>query len=144
MVEEISGAEGMLTEGEGFFRVVEGSHRKPEVFTPEIVHNLLCMAMEKFAMSILLRMGVLPDNHTFSDLVTALKQHIPIAGEVEEALLTLDEESDLCSLEIRRSRIPPADRMLRLEAIGVRLREAAVEVVRGGNLFPLQLEASPS
>lgn len=137
---EISGAEEMLAEGEGFFRVVERSHLKPKVFTPEIVHNLLSMAMEKFAMAILMHRGELPDNHTFFDLVTALKAIVPMSAEIEAALLAVDEESDLCSLEIRQTKIPPPERMAMLIGIGGRMRDAAVDAVRRGNDFPLALE----
>ena len=137
---EISGAEEMLAEGEGFFRVVERSHLKPNIFTPEIVHSLLSMSMEKFAMSILLHRGELPDNHTFFDLVTALKAVVPMSAEIEAALLAVDDEADLCSLEIRQTKIPGPERMAMLIGIGGRMRDAAVEVVRGGNDFPLHME----
>jgi len=137
---EISGIEAILTEGEGYFQVVRKSHLRPLVFTPEIVHNLLGMAMEKFAMAILMHRGELPDNHTFFDLVSALKAVVPMSAEIEAALLAVDEESDLCSLEIRQTKIPGPERMAMLIGIGGKLRDAAVEAVRGGNDFPLALE----
>jgi hypothetical protein len=137
---EISGIEPFLREGEGYFRVVQKSHLRPRIFTPEIVHSVLCMALEKFIMAILMRTGTLPENHTFADLVFALKTEIPVSAEIEEALLTLDLESDLCSLEIRKVRIPGPERMQELVAVGVRLQEAAREAVRSDNRFPLNLE----
>jgi len=137
---EISGAEEMLAEGEGYFRVVERSYLKPKVFTPEIVHNLLSMSMEKFSMAILMHQGLLPENHAFDDLVNALKAVVPMSAEIESALLALDAESDLCSLEIRKSQIPGPERMAMLIGIGCKLRDAAVDSVRGGNDFPLHLE----
>jgi hypothetical protein len=140
-IREISGAKDLFDEGEGFFRVVESSHRKPAIFTPEIVHNLLCMAIEKYAMSILLSMGALPDNHTFSDLVEALKPQIPVSPGIEEALLALDQEADLCSLELRQPSLPTPDRMEFLKGIGRRFKEAAREAVLEGNTFTLQLES---
>jgi hypothetical protein len=139
-VEELTGTRTVLQEGEDFFRVVRASDRRPVVFTPEIVHNLLGMALEKFAMAILMCSGDLPDNHTFSDLIRALKAKIPVGAQVEEALLGMDAESDLCSLEIRRSSIPGPERMALLVGIGERLRAAARECVLEGNPFPLQLE----
>jgi hypothetical protein len=139
-INEISGIEPFLLEGEGYFRVVQKSHLRPRIFTPEIVHSVLCMALEKFIMAILMRTGNLPDNHTFADLVFALKTEIPVSAEIEAALLTLDLESDLCSLEIRKVRIPGPERMQELVAVGARLQEAAREAVRGENRFPLNLE----
>jgi len=125
-IREISGAKDLFDEGEGFFRVVESSHRKPAIFTPEIVHNLLCMAIEKYAMSILLSMGALPDNHTFSDLVEALKPQIPVSPGIEE---------------LRQPSLPTPDRMEFLKGIGRRFKEAAREAVLEGNTFTLQLES---
>jgi hypothetical protein len=137
---EISGIEPLLKEGEAFFRVVQRSPLRPGVFNPELVHGLLSMALEKFAMCILMSAGTMPDNHTFGDLVGELKAHIPVSAEIEAALLELDVESDLCSLEIRKTRIPGEERMRMLIGIGERLQAAARECVREGNHFPLQLE----
>jgi len=137
---EISGIEAILTEGEGYFQVVRKSHLRPLVFTPEIVHNLLGMAMEKFAMVILMQAGTMPDNHTFSDLLRELKAQIPVRPSIETALLAMDEESDLCSLEIRKVRIPGPERMRELVEIGELLQEAARDALHNGNRFPLHLE----
>jgi len=137
---EISGIEPLLQEGESFFRVVRNSHLRPNVFNPELVHGLLGMALEKFAMCILMSAGTMPDNHTFADLLRELKAQIPVRAEIEAALLGLDAESDLCSLEIRQTRIPGPERMQELIAIGELLQAAARECVHEGNLFPLQLE----
>ena len=139
-MQEISGIEAILTEGEGYFQVVRKSHLRPLVFTPEIVHNLLGMALEKFAMVILMQAGTMPDNHTFSDLLRELKAQIPVRASIEAALLALDEESDLCSLEIRKVSIPGPDRMRELIEIGELLRAAAGDAFHNGNRFPLHLE----
>ena len=137
---EISGIETLLTEGEGYFQVVRKSHMRPLVFTPEIVHNLLGMALEKFVMVILMRAGTMPENHTFSDLLRELKAQIPVRPDIEAALLGMDEESDLCSLEIRKVRMPSPERMAELIGIGELLQEAARDALHNGNLFPLHLE----
>jgi hypothetical protein len=137
---EISGIEALLAEGEGYFQVVRKSHTRPLVFTPEIVHNLLGMALEKFAMVILMRAGTMPDNHTFADLLRELKAQIPVRPSIEAALLGMDEESDLCSLEIRKVRMPSPERMRELIEIGELLQEAARDALHNGNLFPLHLE----
>jgi hypothetical protein len=139
-VMEISGIEAILTEGEGYFKTVSRSHMRPLVCTPEIVHNLLGMALEKFVMVILMRVGTMPDNHTFSDLLRELKAQIPVRPAIEAALLAMDEESDLCSLEIRKVRIPGPERMRDLIEIGGLLQEAARDAFHNGNLFPLHLE----
>ena len=139
-VQEISGIEAILKEGEGYFQVVRRSHLRPLVFTPEIVHNLLGMALEKFAMVILMLAGTMPDNHTFADLLRELKAQIPVRPSIEAALLSMDEESDLCSLEIRKVRIPGPERMRELVEIGELLQAAARDALHNGNLFPLHLE----
>lgn len=143
-VDRLSSAEEFFREGEGYFRTVEGSARRPSVFTAELVHDLLCMSLEKYAMAILAGLGELPLNHTFADLVWSLKQCVPMAPELETGLLSLDEQSDLCSLEIRKPRIPSREELLPLIEMGRRLQRAAREVVLEGSSFPLALEASPA
>lgn len=133
-------AQGFWEEAEGFFRVVSARHKRPGVFGPELVHNLLCMALEKYAMAVLAGLGELPENHTFADLVGAMKARIPVAGSIESSLLELDDRTDLCSLEIRKVFLP---REFELELgieVGRRLRKAAQEVLVEGSLFPLALE----
>lgn len=140
--ESLSGTQAFFAEGEGYFKTVLGSVRRPEVFSTELVHSLLCMALEKYAMALLSGLGELPQNHTFADLVEALKQCVPMAAEVETALLSLDEQSDLCSLEIRKPRIPDRAELDRLTTIGMRLQAAAREVVLEGSRFPLAMESA--
>jgi hypothetical protein len=138
--EKSTTSELFLQEGEGYFKVVEGYSKRPEVFTAEIVHNCLCMSLEKYAMAILTHSRNLPDNHTFDDLVTALKFLIPVSAEVETALLALDDQSDLCSLDLRQAKVPELSEMGPIIEIGRRLRRGAFETVREGNPFTLALE----
>ncbi|MBK8800968.1 MAG: hypothetical protein IPN71_02725 [Fibrobacteres bacterium] len=139
--ERLSGTEGFFAEGEGFFKTVLGSARRPEVFNTEVVHGLLCMALEKYAMALLSGLGELPQNHTFADLVWSLKQCVPMSADMERTLLSLDEQSDLCSLEIRKPRIPEREELDRLIEMGKHLQAAAREVVVEGSKFPLAMES---
>ncbi|HNY29566.1 MAG TPA: hypothetical protein PKO15_01645 [Fibrobacteria bacterium] len=141
VVERLSGAEEFFREGEGYFKAVLGGAKRPAVFTEELVHDLLCMALEKYCMAILAGLGELPLNHTFADLAWALKHCVPVSARLESALLLLDERSDLCSLEIRKRCIPTREELARLVEVGRRFQSAAREVVLEGERFPLALEA---
>ncbi len=61
-------------DGEQFLRTAVSAHRRGNPrFTPEIVYNLVAMAIEKLIMALLMRRGDLADNHTMVDLLAALR-----------------------------------------------------------------------
>lgn len=104
----IGGWEDFLKDGEGFLRTAIGAHEKQrKVFTPEILYNIIAMAIEKFVMAALMRHGALPYNHTMKDLVEAMDETFPAAiDDLREGLLKMDQYQDICDLE-GFSIIPP-------------------------------------
>jgi len=97
----VKGWEEFFSHGEGFLHTATQAQRKGvQTFTPEILYNLLAMAIEKFVMAALMRHGKLPDNHTMADLVAAMEQVFPgKMGAMSVGLLQLDQYQDICSLD---------------------------------------------
>jgi len=87
------------SEGKSYHKTAQGSVRRPEVFTPGIIHNLAAMSIEKYFMAIFMHRGSLPRNHTMADLVWEAKRLFPIDPELERILLHMDELQSICSIE---------------------------------------------
>lgn len=100
-IQSIEGWEDYLKNGEGFLKTAAGAHGKQKkVFTPEILYNIIAMAIEKFIMAALMRQGTLPYNHTMKDLVEAMDETYPAAiDDLREGLLRMDRYQDICNLD---------------------------------------------
>jgi hypothetical protein len=97
----VKGWEEFFNHGEGFLNAAVQAQRKGvQTFTPEILYNLIAMAIEKFVMAALMRHGELPCNHTMADLVAAMEQVFPgKMGEISTGLLQMDQYQDICALD---------------------------------------------
>ena len=97
----IEGWEEYQLNGEQYLKTAVGAYqRRRNVFTPEILYNIIAMAIEKFVMAALMRHGNLPYNHTIKDLVEAMEKTFPHSmDELREGLLALDKYQEICDLE---------------------------------------------
>jgi len=115
--QSIEGWEEFLHEGEAYLRTAVGAHdKKRAVFTPEILYNIIAMAIEKLVMAALMKQGALPYNHTMGDLVEAMEETFPGAlGEIKEKILALDRYQEICDVDafmIRPPKVEEIDGML--------------------------------
>lgn len=117
----IEGYRDFQREADAYLKTAIGAKKRPQVFTPPIVHGILSMAIEKHIMAILMESGKLPDNHTFDDLVSAMDAVAPLDPDLANFLLELNRFDDMCSLDPRKR--PEPD-----EALVERMREAACAV----------------
>jgi hypothetical protein len=97
----ISGWEEFLHHGEGYLKTALAAHQKNiQAFTPEILYNLVAMAIEKFVMAALMRHGAMPYNHTLADLVEAMEETFPgQLADLGDKLLALDKYQEICDLD---------------------------------------------
>lgn len=121
-----------ITEGRQFHKAALGGLNRPDVFSPEILYNLLAMAMEKYIMGLLMYRKSLPDNHTFRDLVDGLRRMEAqdpkysgprLADELAEELLALDAFQEICSVEGYARRGPSVEEIRNMTRTSARLRE---------------------
>lgn len=85
-------------EGQQFLCLAENAYRKQnKVFTPDILYNIIAMAIEKLVMGALMEIGRLPYNHTMHDLAAALEQWMPetILGMADE-VRHMDSYQEIC------------------------------------------------
>lgn len=97
-IRPISGWEEFLEQGKGYLRTAAAAYRKERIFfTPEILYNLIVMAIEKFVMAVLMRHGTMPYSHTMADLIEAMEETFPLAmKDIRNELLQLDTYQDIC------------------------------------------------
>jgi len=95
------GWEEFWLDGKAFLKTARAAHAKRrQVFTTEILYNLIAMAVEKFVMAALMWHGIMPDNHTMKDLVEAMEATFPgVLGPLGGNLLKLDAFQQICDLE---------------------------------------------
>ena len=63
--------EASIEEADQYLKTAVGGLKPEKVFTPEILYNILGMAIEKYCLALLYYKETMPDNHTFHDLVDA-------------------------------------------------------------------------
>jgi len=127
----IGGWEEFLREGEAYLKTGTGAHaRAKKAFTPEILYNLVAMAVEKLVMAALMQRGALPYNHTIGDLVEAMETVFPaeIAG-LKEQLLDLDRYQEICDLDAFKIRPPTPAEIPSMLALAEELRQLVHHLV---------------
>lgn len=99
-----------MTEGDAYLKTARGGQKRPGVFTPEILYNLLAMAIEKHIMAALIFKGTLADNHTFTDMIHSARELCPLDDELIEKLIELESYQEICPVfdGYNRKEFPPA------------------------------------
>ena len=125
----VKGWEEYFRHGEGFLNTAaQALHKSVQAFTPEILYNLIAMAIEKFVMAALMRHGELPCNHTMADLVAVMEQVFPgKMGEIGEGLLKMDQYQDICSLDGFKISPPMMEEIPAMLELAERLRRLVQE-----------------
>ena len=128
----IEGWEEFLHEGAAYLKTAHGAYAKErKVFTPEILYNVIAMAIEKFAMAALMRYGALPCNHTMGDLVEAMENTFPGAlADIREDILGMDRYQEICDVEAFTIRPPERDRIPGMLDVATRLQSLVQALVR--------------
>lgn len=85
-----------MNEGDAYLKTGTGGALRPEVFSPEILYNVLAMAIEKHVMAALVFKGTLADNHTFTDLINSAKEVCPLSDSIAMRLLDLEVYQNIC------------------------------------------------
>ena len=128
----IEGWEEFLHEGEAYLKTAHGAHAKErEVFTPEILYNIIAMAIEKFVMAALMKHGALPYNHTMGDLVYAMEETFPGAlGDLKERILDLDQYQEICDVDAFAIRPPGIEEIEGMLVIARQLQSLTHALIR--------------
>lgn len=98
-IRSITGWEEFFDDGNRYLRTASSAYTKgKEIFTPEILYNIIAMAIEKFVMATLMHHGTMPCNHTMADLVAAMEETFSddAIADIREGLLNLDKYQEIC------------------------------------------------
>ncbi|NOX80489.1 MAG: hypothetical protein GXP57_05280 [Deltaproteobacteria bacterium] len=124
-MEAITGWEEFLRDGEAYLKTAVAAHQKrQDVFTPEILYNIIAMAIEKFVMAALMRHGTLPYNHTMTDLVESMEETFP--GDISAGLIKMDKYQDICALDNYHISPPAMEEIPGMLELGQKLRSLVV------------------
>ena len=85
-----------MEEGDAYMKTARGGQKRPAIFTPEILYNILGLAIEKHIMAALMAKNMLADNHTFTDLIEATKQIGEIDEEIAGKLRKFEGYQNIC------------------------------------------------
>jgi hypothetical protein len=72
--EKVNDWETFYTEGLRYREIAQKTAGNTVKFTPEILYNLSCIAIEKLFMGYFLKVKFMPYNHTLQDLVESMKE----------------------------------------------------------------------
>ena len=127
-IEPIRGWEEFLQDGKGFLSTaLAGYQKRQQVFTAEILYNIIAMAVEKFIMAALMRHGALPYNHTMGDLVEAMEHTFPgRMGTISEGLLDLDRYQEICDIDAFNIRPPGLEKISGMLELADRLHSLVI------------------
>jgi hypothetical protein len=91
--------EVFFEDGLGYHKTVLGSLKRPKVFTPELIQNIAAMGIEKYFMAIFMHRGLLPRNHTMTDLMEDYRAIGNLPEELEDDLRFFDSLQSICSID---------------------------------------------
>lgn len=140
-MEEISGWEDFLREGEAYLKTAAGAHaRRRDIFSAEILYNIIAMAIEKFVMAALMRHGTMPYNHTMGDLAEAMEETFCGAmGEMKEKLLAMDKYQEICDPETYTIRSPAMEEIPEMLQLAKQLESLVIKtLLQAGSAADLQ------
>lgn len=124
MLVQISDWRNYYHDGEKFLRTATaGQSRRPEIFTPEILYNVIAMAIEKFIMGFLMYNGDLADNHTMADMIHSMERHLQLPPDLARDLIHLDSFQEICSLDSYNYKTPTRDQIDEMLATARKTRE---------------------
>lgn len=128
----IHGWQEFYRDGHAFLEAARGGHdRRQEVFTPDILYNLVAMAVEKFIMAALMSQGAMPYNHTMADLVHAMDRTFPgKMKNLREGLLSLDQYQQICDLDGYTIQPPEMDEIPRMIDLADEVRKLVRESIQ--------------
>lgn len=112
-----------LNDGSRYLKTATNGFRsRPAVFTPEIVYNLVGMAIEKHIMGFLLHDNRLPDNHTLTDLIHALEDLCNVETDLYDRVIRMDRFQEICSMDAYRREPPDAGDVPEFLEVGGRIQ----------------------
>jgi hypothetical protein len=85
-------------EANAYYKTAIGGLRRKNIFTNEILYNIISMSIEKYIMAFLFARKYLPACHTLGGLIKDLKKFIPVEESLEKKVAQFDNLQFICAL----------------------------------------------
>ncbi len=95
-----------VDDGDKYLSAAINSSKRRKVFTPELIYNIVAIAIEKHLMGYLLYHRKMPENHTLRDLTRAVREISPFSGYLEQKISYMDSFQEICCLSTYNRRVP--------------------------------------
>lgn len=87
-----------IAEANGYFKAATGGLNRKEIFTNEILYNIISMSIEKYLMGFLVSRNQLPQCHTLSNMIQEVKVLTPVSDYIVQKMNYFDKVQQICSL----------------------------------------------
>ena len=119
-----------IRDGDRYLKAAaEGARRRKSVFIPEILYNIVSMAIEKHIMGYLLFHNRMPDNHTLADLAEAVGAIESFDDELIRRMVRMDRFQRICALSDYFRQQPSEDDVGEFLEIGQLVRNSVAELL---------------
>lgn len=107
----------MINEGRKYISIVSKSVSSKR-FSSSLLYNLSAIALEKYVIGVCMLHNQLPENHTLTDLITAVTQLVPIDKVLQTNILQFEDVQMLCSIDdYQRRELSPPDLARFIESV---------------------------
>ncbi len=127
----IGGWQDFLKEGNQFLATASNGYaRRQQVFTAEILYNLVGLAIEKWIMALLMESGNLPYNHTMHDLVESMEEFLPgHLGDLGKGLRALDGYQEICDIDSYTITPPTMDEVAKMLELATEVQTITMDKI---------------
>jgi hypothetical protein len=102
--------------------------KEKSVFNADIRYNLLSMSLESYVMAMLDFNHTLPENHTYTDLVTALDAVIPMDVDLKNRILKYENIQSICSIDKYHTVSPTEEELVDLKGAIEEIEKMAMSI----------------
>ena len=115
MADKVDNWRTWIVKADQYIRAASPEGRKSK-FNNAIRYNMLSMSFEGYVMAVMDFHKRLPENHTFTDLVTGLEAVAPVSETLKQRILQYENIQSICSLEKYHTQDPKEEELMDLEA----------------------------
>ncbi len=107
---------------------VNGSEKKKNIFTPDIIYHIVCMSIENYIMGYLFYHKRLPDNHTLVDLINGVKEISKVDDDLYKRILLMNRfQEAVCSLSAQIKVVPKDKDIKEFLFVGESIRDLVTD-----------------
>lgn len=87
-----------ISQAEAYYKTVQGGVKRKQIFTNEILYNIISISIEKYLMGFLMSKNQLPPCHTLNNMIKEVKRHILVEESLVKRMDYFDKLQFICAL----------------------------------------------